>query len=86
LLNNIPKAKLIYPEGTYLVWIDLNAFGLNEIDLEDLMFKKANVLLDEGYIFGKEGIGFERINAACPRSILKECLERIKKALDSLNK
>ncbi len=86
LLKNIPKAKLIYPEGTYLVWIDLNAYGLNEIELEDLMFKKANVLLDEGYIFGKEGIGFERINAACPRSILKECLERIKKALDSLNK
>lgn len=86
LLKNIPKAKLIYPEGTYLVWIDLKAYGLNEIELEDLMFKKANVLLDEGYIFGKEGIGFERINAACPRSILKECLERIKKTLDSLNK
>jgi cystathionine beta-lyase len=84
LENNIPKAKLIYPEGTYLVWIDLTTYGLSEVELEDLMFKKANILLDEGYIFGKEGIGFERINAACPKSILEECLIRMKDALDSL--
>ncbi|WP_027701427.1 MalY/PatB family protein [Metaclostridioides mangenotii] len=84
LENNIPKAKLIYPEGTYLVWIDLTTYGLSEVELEDLMFKKANILLDEGYIFGKEGIGFERINAACPKSILVECLVRMKDALDSL--
>ncbi|GAA0232106.1 MalY/PatB family protein [Metaclostridioides mangenotii] len=84
LENNLPKAKLIYPEGTYLVWIDLTTYGLSEVELEDLMFKKANILLDEGYIFGKEGIGFERINAACPKSILEECLIRMKDALDSL--
>lgn len=35
------------------------------------------MILDEGYIFGKEGRGFERINAACPRQLLKESLERM---------
>lgn len=28
------------------------------------MQKKAKVALDEGYIFGEEGRGFERINVA----------------------
>lgn len=48
------------------------------------MLNKAKIWFDEGYIFGKEGEGFERINIACPRSILKEALKRIKVAIKSL--
>ena len=33
--------------------------------------------LDSGKIFGKAGEGFQRINTTCPRSILKEALDRI---------
>jgi len=35
------------------------------------------VFLDEGYFFGEEGSGFERINLACPRSVLEDALNRI---------
>lgn len=84
LKENLPKVKLVYPEGTYLAWLDFTAYGLNEVELEDLMFKKANVLFDEGYIFGKEGIGFERINVACPQSLLKECMDRLKATFENL--
>ncbi|AVD37471.1 MalY/PatB family protein [Clostridioides difficile] len=84
LKENLPKVKLVYPEGTYLAWLDFTAYGLNEVELEDLMFKKANVLFDEGYIFGKEGIGFERINVACPQSLLKECMGRLKTTFENL--
>ncbi|HIE0086918.1 TPA: cystathionine beta-lyase, partial [Clostridioides difficile] len=84
LKENLPKVKLVYPEGTYLAWLDFTAYGLNEVELEDLMFKKANVLFDEGYIFGKEGIGFERINVACPQSLLKECMDRLKTIFENL--
>jgi bifunctional pyridoxal-dependent enzyme with beta-cystathionase and maltose regulon repressor activities len=48
------------------------------------MLEEAGVYLDEGFIFGPQGEGFERINIACPRSILVEALERIKKAIDRL--
>jgi cystathionine beta-lyase len=48
------------------------------------MLKKAKVWLDEGYIFGREGRGFERINVACPRSILSQGLQRIEKTVNSL--
>ena len=38
---------------------------------------EAKLWLDSGKIFGKTGEGFQRINVAVPREIIKECLERI---------
>ncbi|MEF9992412.1 MAG: MalY/PatB family protein [Romboutsia sp.] len=80
--EHLPRVKFIYPEGTYLAWLDFNDYNFSSDELEDLMMKEAKVLLDEGYIFGTEGIGFERINVACSRYLLKECMDRIKKNLD----
>jgi cystathionine beta-lyase len=45
------------------------------------MRKKARVGLDDGYIFGSGGSGFQRINIACPRSTLEEGLGRIEAAV-----
>jgi len=73
----LPKAKYYKPEGTYLAWLNLSAYEKDYKKLSDLMVEEAHVLLDDGHIFGEEGNGFERINAACPRPILKECLDRI---------
>jgi cysteine-S-conjugate beta-lyase len=81
LAENLPEAKLVYPDGTYLLWIDLRAYCQDHLVLEQLMHDKAKLILDQGYFFGEEGNGFERINAACPRSILDECLQRMTKAL-----
>lgn len=80
--EKLPKVKIIEPEGTYLVWLDFNEYNMKPKELHDFMLKKAKVWFDEGYIFGDEGSGFERINIACPRSILKEALGRIKEALE----
>ena len=46
--------------------------------------KKQYLYLDEGYIFGKEGEGFERINLACPRSVLENAMERMVQALGDI--
>ncbi|HCX64917.1 MAG TPA: pyridoxal phosphate-dependent aminotransferase, partial [Eubacteriaceae bacterium] len=67
-------------EGTYLQWIDFRKWKLSEKELEEKMQKEARMFLDEGYIFGEAGKGFERINLACPKETLMEGLERIKKA------
>lgn len=82
--QNIPELKVIPTEGTYLVWIDCRELGLEAKELEHLMQKEAKVALDEGYIFGKNGEGFTRVNIACPRSILEEGLRRIEKAVKSV--
>lgn len=83
LKEHLPKAHLVPAEGTYLAWIDFNAYvNGDEKKLEELMQKKAKVALDEGYIFGDAGKGFERINVASPRSVIAECMERILKAFE----
>lgn len=83
LTTNLPKAKLISPEATYLLWIDLTAYEPDAEKLEKLMQNTAKIAFDEGYIFGEEGNGFERINIAMPRSRVQECVERMKMALDA---
>ena len=83
LKKYLPKAHLVKAEGTYLAWIDLNGYvDRDEKKLEELMQKKAKVALDEGYIFCVEGRGFERINVASPRSVIEECMNRIRTAFE----
>lgn len=79
--EELPKLKMIEPEGTYLVWVDFRELGLSEEQLEELIIKKANLWLDSGAIFGSVGAGFERFNVACPRTILEQALEQLKAAI-----
>lgn len=81
LKEHLPKAHMVPSEGTYLAWIDFNGYVDGDAEkLEEIMQKKARVALDEGYIFGDAGRGFERINIATPRSVVEDCMDRILKA------
>ena len=82
--KNIQKIKVIKPEGTYLAWLDCRGLNMEAEDLAEFMNKKAKVGLDHGYAFGPGGRGFERINIACPRSLLEQALKRIEKAVNDL--
>ncbi len=80
--ENLPDVDFIDPEGTYLAWLDFSKLGMNDEELLEFMLKKAKVALDDGKIFGPGGEGFQRMNIACPRSLLKECMIRIVNALN----
>jgi len=82
--KEIPRIKVIPPQGTYLVWLDCRDLGMDDLTLRAFMREKAKVGLDDGFLFGKSGSGFQRMNIACPRSLLLEGLERIKRAVDGL--
>lgn len=77
--NELPQVRMIEPEGTYLVWLDFRGTGLSTKEIDDIIINRAKLWLDSGRIFGKTGEGFQRINTACPRSVLTEALDRIKK-------
>lgn len=81
---HLPQIHVIEPEATYLVWLDLRGLHLSQQALSDLIIKKAGLWLDDGAIFGADGVGFERINAACPRSLLLEALGRLERAVHEI--
>ena len=79
--EHIPQLTVVRPEGTFLVWLDCRRLQLGKWELRQLMLEEARVYLDEGFIFGPEGEGFERINIGCPRVVLVEALDRIRRAI-----
>ncbi len=82
--RRVPKIKVIRPEGTYLVWLDCRQLNMDGMTLRAFMREKARVGLDDGFIFGPGGEGFERMNIACPRAILEEAFGRIEAAVNTL--
>lgn len=82
--HKIPVIKLIKPQGTYLIWLDCRGLGMDSLALRSFMREQARVGLDDGFLFGASGAGFQRMNIACPRSILVEALKRIESAVKGL--
>lgn len=80
--ERIPKLKAIKPEGTYLIWVDCNGLNMDPDEIRDFFINKCRLALNDGRTFGEEGKGFMRFNIGCPRSLLKEALERIEKGID----
>lgn len=81
--EKLPQIKVIELQGTYLLWLDCTALGLSDEELEKLTLG-ADLYLDEGYLFGPGGSGFERINLACPTRYLMAAMERFQKAISAL--
>ena len=79
--DNLPGIDTFEPQGTYLVWLDCREAGMGDVPA-DFFLKEAEVALFRGDLFGEEGKGFARLNFGCPRALLEEALERMKKALD----
>ena len=79
MAHEFPALKVYDLEGTYLLWMDWNGLGLSYQEIERINHEEARLFLDEGYIFGKQGEGFERWNLACPTRYIHEALERMKR-------
>ena len=82
--RHIPAVKPNLPEGTYLVWLDCRGLGLTEADLPGFLARRAGLGLNNGAAFGTGGAGFMRLNAACPRSVLRRAMEQLRSAADTL--
>lgn len=67
-------------QGTFFMWLDFRAWGMDHVELEKFMIARARWFLDEGHIFGESGKGFERINLACPKFVVRDALGRLARA------
>lgn len=80
----LPQISVIEPEGTYMLWMDFRSLGLSDEQLHSLIFDQGKIVLNEGHTFGQGGEGFQRMNIACPRSIIQEALDRIRKVIEKI--
>lgn len=84
LKENMPKVDFHIPEGTYVMWLDFSNYNISPEAVHDRIYNKANVLLEDGGMFGEEGADFQRICLPSPRPMIKEALERISSEFEDL--
>lgn len=80
--RELPQLDVVKAEATYLIWIDCRRLNMSKAELKRFMREEAKLAIEEGYIFGRPGKGFIRVNIACPRPILAEAMGRLKGALE----
>lgn len=72
-----PRVRLPHLESTYLQWADFRAYG--EQYTAEYFLKEAKIAFTDGKDFGSPG--YIRINFGCPRAVLTEAIERLKKTI-----
>jgi cystathionine beta-lyase len=66
------------------MWLDCRGLGLDNDQLHDFMIRQAKLGLNDGRDFGRSLTGYMRLNAACPRSVLEEAMDRLERAVNAL--
>lgn len=64
-------------EGTYLLWLNVSASGLDGETFAGRLEEHARVMVSPGIIYGASGAEFVRINLAAPRSVVADGIGRI---------
>ena len=82
LRANLPQIRAVRPQASFLVWLDCRRLGLSQEALVDLFVNRARLALNDGSVFGQEGVGYMRLNVGCPRVLLKEALEALAAAFN----
>lgn len=81
--ENLPQFPVTMLEGTYLVWVDCSVLKRSSIEIVHTLLYKEKLQVNNGSLYGKDGEGFIRINIACPRQVLIDGLNRLKRVLIS---
>ncbi|WP_042457175.1 MalY/PatB family protein [Neobacillus dielmonensis] len=85
LEKRMPKVKVRIPEGTYIMWMDFSGYGLTPDEVHERIYHRANVILEDGKMFGEEGLPYQRICIPSPRPMIQEAFERIAKEFEDVN-
>lgn len=80
--EHLPELPVTDMEGTYLVWVDCRSLGLDSDSMEHRLLEQENLWLNAGTMYGADG--FMRINIACPRAVMLEGLNRLKRFVSML--
>ncbi len=86
--KNIDGLHAYMPQGTYLLYVDINDLKMSAVDFVDYLRKEVKLAVVPGghNFFGDKSEGHIRICIATSRAILEEGLERLKTGVDSLKR
>jgi cysteine-S-conjugate beta-lyase len=84
-MEHMPEVKVRIPEGTYVMWLDFSGYNLSPEEIHDRIYNKANVILEDGSMFGEEGKHYQRICIPSPRPIIREAMERIAREFEDVS-
>ena len=84
LREELPLARVIDPDGTYLVWVDARSY-LPSARLLAEAVARSRVAVSPGEDFGEQYAGFFRINVALPERDLGRALDRLCEAILALS-
>jgi len=77
LASNLPVVTMSPVEATYMAWLDFRKLAIPDPELKNLLIHKAGLGFVDGPTFGPGGEGFQRLNFACPRSVLETALRNL---------
>lgn len=77
LSRQLSNIEMIEPEGTFLIWMDFRKTGIARKDLLRKIHQDAKIGLSDGFIFGKEGEGFQRMNMGCANVEIVKAMESL---------
>lgn len=85
-LNSIKGIKCALPQGAFYAFPNITGTGLKSKELADYLLENANVAVLGGTAFGEYGEGYLRMSYANSIENIEKALDRIGKAVESLNK
>jgi cystathionine beta-lyase len=78
LKEELPELTLVPGTATYLLWIDCRKVAENSDIFADYLCEHVGLFLNAGTSYRGDGKYFLRLNTACPASMLKDGLNRLK--------
>ncbi len=81
--RELPEIGCRPQEGTYLLWLDFRALGMDQDATMAMLVDRARVAMNSGLFFGEEGRGWFRMNLATQRANVARALENIREAIRS---
>ncbi len=81
LSEHIPEIELVKQEGTYLVWLKVDALPIQGKKLIQFLAQEAKMGLNDGASFGPTGKQFVRMNVSCPLAVIQEAMSNLKTSI-----
>ena len=81
LQQELPELTMVDGHATYLCWLDCRQISRDDLQLAADIRQKTGLFLSNGSQYGAAGAGYLRMNVACPRYMVEDGLDRLRRAV-----